>query len=181
MLENRDRALWRGRDVADFGRGLFEDDDLIRMTSMEMLSDIGCKVKEASTAQEALTILDRLFDQGEEPLKVLGAFSMQLRRLAQAYRQVVADRRAVPDHRFGGSPLWAPSSAGDARATAEPADDERELRLAGQPESGKVLEHDSVIVASPKPHDADMCRGFSLTESQVKSFFTRPRCWTPTR
>jgi DNA polymerase-3 subunit delta len=35
---------------------------------------------------EALDILDRLFDQGEEPLKVLGAFSMQLRRLAQAYR-----------------------------------------------------------------------------------------------
>jgi DNA polymerase-3 subunit delta len=35
---------------------------------------------------EALEILDRLFDQGEEPLKILGAFSMQLRRLAQAYR-----------------------------------------------------------------------------------------------
>jgi DNA polymerase-3 subunit delta len=35
---------------------------------------------------EALAILDRLFEQGEEPLKVLGAFSMQLRRLAQAYR-----------------------------------------------------------------------------------------------
>jgi DNA polymerase III subunit delta len=35
---------------------------------------------------EALEILDRLFDQGEDPLRVLGAFSMQLRRLAQAYR-----------------------------------------------------------------------------------------------
>jgi DNA polymerase-3 subunit delta len=35
---------------------------------------------------EALTILDRLFDQGEDALRVLGAFSMQLRRLAQAYR-----------------------------------------------------------------------------------------------
>ena len=35
---------------------------------------------------EALTILDRLFDQGEEPLAVLGALSWQLRRLAKAGR-----------------------------------------------------------------------------------------------
>jgi DNA polymerase-3 subunit delta len=35
---------------------------------------------------EALQILDRLFEQGEEPLRILGAFSMQLRRLAQAAR-----------------------------------------------------------------------------------------------
>ncbi len=34
----------------------------------------------------ALSIVDRLFDQGEEPLRLLGAFSMQLRRLAQAAR-----------------------------------------------------------------------------------------------
>jgi DNA polymerase-3 subunit delta len=32
----------------------------------------------------ALTILARLFDQGEAPMRLLGAFSMQLRRLAQA-------------------------------------------------------------------------------------------------
>lgn len=37
---------------------LVEDDDLIRLTTKEMLSDIGCKVREAGTAQEALTILD---------------------------------------------------------------------------------------------------------------------------
>src|SRR3984893_10888255 len=37
---------------------LVEDDDLIRLTTTEMLSDIGCNVKEASTAQEALKILD---------------------------------------------------------------------------------------------------------------------------
>jgi CheY-like chemotaxis protein len=37
---------------------LVEDDDLIRLTTTEMLSDIGCKVREASTAQEALKILD---------------------------------------------------------------------------------------------------------------------------
>jgi DNA polymerase-3 subunit delta len=35
---------------------------------------------------EALTILDHLLGQGEEPNRILGAFSMQLRRLAQAYR-----------------------------------------------------------------------------------------------
>ncbi|HMF10710.1 MAG TPA: DNA polymerase III subunit delta [Gemmataceae bacterium] len=35
---------------------------------------------------EALTILDRLFQQGEAPLGLLGAFGSQLRPLAQAYR-----------------------------------------------------------------------------------------------
>lgn len=38
---------------------------------------------------------------------------------------------------------------------------------------GKVLEHDSVIVATSDPHEADMCRGFSLTGSQIKDFFKR--------
>ena len=38
---------------------------------------------------EALTLLDRLFDQGEDPFRLLGAFSMQLRRLAQAGRLAV--------------------------------------------------------------------------------------------
>jgi len=40
----------------------------------------------AGRTGEALTMLERLFDQGEEPLRMLGAFSMQLRRLAQAAR-----------------------------------------------------------------------------------------------
>jgi PAS domain S-box-containing protein len=44
---------------------LVEDDDLIRLTTSEMLSDIGCKVKEANTAQEALKILD------EQPVDIL--------------------------------------------------------------------------------------------------------------
>jgi DNA polymerase-3 subunit delta len=35
---------------------------------------------------EALGILDRSLEQGEEPLRILGAFSMQLRRLAQVAR-----------------------------------------------------------------------------------------------
>src|SRR5205807_6701201 len=34
----------------------------------------------------ALTMLDRLLDQGEDPMRLLGAFSMQLRRLVQAAR-----------------------------------------------------------------------------------------------
>jgi PAS domain S-box-containing protein len=37
---------------------LVEDDDLIRLTTTEMLSDIGCEVREAGTAQEALAILN---------------------------------------------------------------------------------------------------------------------------
>jgi DNA polymerase-3 subunit delta len=40
----------------------------------------------AGQAAEALALLDRALDQGEEPLKIMGAFSMQLRRLAQAAR-----------------------------------------------------------------------------------------------
>lgn len=36
--------------------------------------------------KEALAILDRLLEQGDEPLRILGAFSLQLRRLAQAAR-----------------------------------------------------------------------------------------------
>jgi DNA polymerase-3 subunit delta len=41
---------------------------------------------------DALAILARLFDQGEEPMRILGAFSMQLRRLAQAARLVIQGR-----------------------------------------------------------------------------------------
>jgi DNA polymerase-3 subunit delta len=38
----------------------------------------------AGNPNEALHLLDRLFVQGEEPLRMLGAFSFQLRKLAQA-------------------------------------------------------------------------------------------------
>jgi len=37
---------------------------------------------------EALAILDQLFQQGQDPIAILGAFSWQLRRLAQAARLV---------------------------------------------------------------------------------------------
>src|SRR5262249_37996602 len=39
-----------------------------------------------SRPAEALALLERLFDQGEDPFRLLGAFSMQLRRLAQVAR-----------------------------------------------------------------------------------------------
>jgi len=45
--------------------------------------------------------------------------------------------------------------------------------------SGKVADHQSVIVASAKAHDADMCRGFNLTESQVKDFFRKAVVMAP--
>jgi DNA-binding NtrC family response regulator len=66
---------------------LVEDDDLIRITTTEILSDIGCKVKEARTAQEALTILD------EQPVDILltdvglpGVSGLQLARDVHARR-----------------------------------------------------------------------------------------------
>lgn len=66
---------------------LVEDDALIRLTTTEMLNDIGCKVKEASTAQEALKILD------EQPVDILvtdvglpGVSGLQLARDVQARR-----------------------------------------------------------------------------------------------
>ena len=40
----------------------------------------------AGNVKSALAIIDRLFDQGEEPLRILGAMTWQLRKLAQATR-----------------------------------------------------------------------------------------------
>jgi len=66
---------------------LVEDDDLIRLTTTEMLSDIGCKVREANSAQEALKILD------EQPVDILltdvglpGVSGLQLARDVRARR-----------------------------------------------------------------------------------------------
>lgn len=42
----------------------------------------------AGQSDKALAMLDRLLEQGDQPLKIMGAFSMQLRRLAQAARLV---------------------------------------------------------------------------------------------
>jgi DNA polymerase-3 subunit delta len=40
----------------------------------------------AGNVRDALAIVDRLLDQGEEPLRIVGAISFQLRKLAQATR-----------------------------------------------------------------------------------------------
>lgn len=39
---------------------------------------------------EALGLLERLLDQGEEPMRIVGAISSQLRKLSQAYRVVLS-------------------------------------------------------------------------------------------
>ncbi|MHC2331762.1 hybrid sensor histidine kinase/response regulator [Bradyrhizobium sp. USDA 4454] len=66
---------------------LVEDDPLIRLTTKEMLSDLGCEVEEASTAQEALKILDA------QPVDILltdvglpGVSGLQLARDVEARR-----------------------------------------------------------------------------------------------
>jgi DNA polymerase III subunit delta len=46
----------------------------------------------ASQSEAALTMLDRLLNEGEEPLRLLGALGWQLRRLAQAYRLTLQGR-----------------------------------------------------------------------------------------
>jgi DNA-binding NtrC family response regulator len=66
---------------------LVEDDALIRLATADMLSDIGCMVKEASTARDALKILD------EQAVDILltdvglpGVSGLELARDAQARR-----------------------------------------------------------------------------------------------
>jgi DNA polymerase-3 subunit delta len=65
----------------------------------------------AGAAGEALTFLGRLLDQGEDPMRLLGAFSMQMRRLAQAGR---LSAQGVPLHeslgRAGVPPFARPST-----------------------------------------------------------------------
>jgi DNA polymerase-3 subunit delta len=56
---------------------------------------------------EALAIASRLFDQGEEPLALLGAFSWQLRRLAQAARHHRAGKLLPAAIEAAGFQHWA--------------------------------------------------------------------------
>jgi DNA polymerase-3 subunit delta len=55
---------------------------------------------------DALAIVDRLLDQGEEPLRILGAFSMQLRRLAQAARLTQLGRSVAAALEEAGVPAF---------------------------------------------------------------------------
>jgi DNA polymerase-3 subunit delta len=62
---------------------------------------------------DALGILDRLFDQGEEPMRMLGAFSLQLRRLAQAARRALQGRPLPGALEEAGIPPFAVKNAID--------------------------------------------------------------------
>ncbi len=67
----------------------------------------------AGNIKGALAILDRLFDQGEEPMRVIGAFSMQLRRLAQAARLASLGQSLGAALAQAGIPPFAVKSAED--------------------------------------------------------------------
>jgi DNA polymerase III subunit delta len=82
----------------------------------------------ANKPAEALAILDSLFDQGEEPIRILAAFSMQLRRLAQAARL---------------SEQGMPSGTALAQAGVPPfaiRDSEQQLRHIGLRRAGKLYD-----------------------------------------
>lgn len=58
-----------------------------------------------------------------------------------------------------------------ATASAAAAD----LTLTVLVTQAKVLDHQTLIVATPDAHEADMCRGFDLTDSQIRDFFRKAR------
>jgi DNA polymerase-3 subunit delta len=59
----------------------------------------------------ALGILDRLFDQGDEPIRILGAFSLQLRRLVQVARLSEQGRSLSQAGQEAGIPPFAQRNA----------------------------------------------------------------------
>jgi DNA polymerase III subunit delta len=63
-------------------------DTLVGRSRMESTWKIFDAIAAGNTS-EALKLLDRLLDQGEDPMRLVGAFSMQLRRLAQASRLAI--------------------------------------------------------------------------------------------
>jgi DNA polymerase-3 subunit delta len=67
-------------------RGKIEPAEVDLLVGMSREQDIWKIFDAVGTGQtgEALTILDRLLDEGQEPLAILGAFSKKLRSLAQA-------------------------------------------------------------------------------------------------
>ncbi|MET4175472.1 PAS domain S-box-containing protein [Bradyrhizobium sp. LA6.1] len=66
---------------------LVEDDELIRLTATEMLSDLGCKVMEASSAEEGLKALDQAaVDILVTDVGLPGVSGLQLARDARSLR-----------------------------------------------------------------------------------------------
>jgi DNA polymerase-3 subunit delta len=85
-------------------------DKLVGLSRAENMWKIFDAIAAASPG-EALTILDHLLDQGEEPLRILGAFSMQLRRLAQAHRLTQQGSPLLPALQQAGVPPFGIRSA----------------------------------------------------------------------
>jgi hypothetical protein len=56
-----------------------------------------------------------------------------------------------------------------AAASAAAAD----LTVAQLVAGGKVLDHKDLIVETADAHEADTCRGFDLTDSQIRDFFRK--------
>jgi DNA polymerase III subunit delta len=65
----------------------------------------------AGRGSEALAILDELLDRGEEPMRLLGAFSYQLRRLARAARLCQQGMSMAPAIDQAGFPPFGRQSA----------------------------------------------------------------------
>jgi len=82
----------------------------------------------AGQTGEALLLLDRLLDQGEEPLRLLGAFSLQLRRLAQAARLHSQGESASAALERAGVPPFGRKSA------------EQQLRHLGRPRLDRIYD-----------------------------------------
>jgi hypothetical protein len=59
-------------------------------------------------------------------------------------------------------------------ATAAAAD----LTVADLVAHGKVLDHRNLIVETADAHEADTCRGFDLTDSQIRDFFRKAKVQT---
>lgn len=90
-------------------RATIDEDDVDKLCGRSRTIDtfkIFATIGEAKTA-EAFEILHRLRDEGAEPLQVLGAFSWQLRRLAQAARLIKLGESASQALSRVGTPPFA--------------------------------------------------------------------------
>jgi DNA polymerase-3 subunit delta len=84
----------------------------------------------AGNPAEALALLDQLFVDGEDPFRILGAFSMQLRRLAQAARLSSQGVRLGEAFDRVGVPAWPA-----ARQSCE-----QQLRRIGRRKAARIFD-----------------------------------------
>jgi DNA polymerase-3 subunit delta len=92
-------------------------------STWKMLDAIG-----TGQPEQALRILGRLFDQGEEPIRMLGAFSLQLRRLAQLARLMQQGMTLAAATQEAGIPYFAQRTA------------EQQLRHVGRQRTDQLYE-----------------------------------------